>query len=707
MSEIKHLETAEWIWCQAEVQPNQYAQFLQDFSSDGKAATLYIAADMNYAVFVNGRYVPGFAYSDYPEQRSVDALDLSVYLAEGRNRLCVVGYCQGITSSTYKAGTPAVRFAVYAGDRLVAASGIQTLARQAPDYVSGPVECISAQLSYSFRYDARQNDGWLSLDYRPSEAWKPAAIGVSSAEIIQRPIKQLVMQAPRPAVIQTYGRFRECGTDSNSPCGKRMQQAALSFCGRVTANGKPRCLPAEEGIALSVEQGDGIYVLLDLQEETAGLLTLDLELPQEAEILIGFGEHLDDLRVRTDVGGRQFCAVYHGVPGRQRFTHYHKRLGCRYLQLHIYASSVKLHYAGLLPTQYPLDEATAAPCDDRLLSAIYRTGVHTLQTCVHEHYEDCPWREQALYAMDSRIQMLCGYYAFREFAVPRATIALLGKGLRQDGLLEMCAPTCRPRTIPGFSLAFVDCLHDYALYSGDLDFVRQQLPIAQTILQTFRRSRDEQGLLRHTENDDYWYFYEWSDGLNGSWPIRSAAGVYAPLQAMFILAAEKYLSLCQITDTPSAFDDLEGEIVRLRTSCQAFWNEERRVFTTCMDATLPDSELVQALMLCAQVADTQQRSVLLEKLSRPGANGLTAVTLSHSIYKYEALMSEPQRFAAFVADDIARIWGSMLFQGATAFWETEKGAWDFFNAGSLCHGWSAIPVYLLHRYQKDFSTYKR
>jgi len=35
----------------------------------------------------------------------------------------------------------------------------------------------------------------------------------------------------------------------------------------------------------------------------------------------------------------------------------------------------------------------------------------------------------------------------------------------------------------------------------------------------------------------------------------------------------------------------------------------------------------------------------------------------------------------------------MLDRGATTFWETIKGADDFGGAGSLCHGWSALPIY--------------
>jgi hypothetical protein len=39
----------------------------------------------------------------------------------------------------------------------------------------------------------------------------------------------------------------------------------------------------------------------------------------------------------------------------------------------------------------------------------------------------------------------------------------------------------------------------------------------------------------------------------------------------------------------------------------------------------------------------------------------------------------------------------MLSAGATTFWETELGEADFENAGSLCHGWSALPIYYFHR----------
>ena len=39
----------------------------------------------------------------------------------------------------------------------------------------------------------------------------------------------------------------------------------------------------------------------------------------------------------------------------------------------------------------------------------------------------------------------------------------------------------------------------------------------------------------------------------------------------------------------------------------------------------------------------------------------------------------------------------MLDNGATATWETIDGAVAFDDAGSLCHGWTALPVYYFNR----------
>ena len=49
-------------------------------------------------------------------------------------------------------------------------------------------------------------------------------------------------------------------------------------------------------------------------------------------------------------------------------------------------------------------------------------------------------------------------------------------------------------------------------------------------------------------------------------------------------------------------------------------------------------------------------------------------------------------------ENVAEIFGKMLYAGATSYWETERGEADFNDAGSLCHGWSAVACYVLDKY---------
>ena len=55
-----------------------------------------------------------------------------------------------------------------------------------------------------------------------------------------------------------------------------------------------------------------------------------------------------------------------------------------------------------------------------------------------------------------------------------------------------------------------------------------------------------------------------------------------------------------------------------------------------------------------------------------------------------ALIAEYGRIKCMLAD------GKMLEDGATTFYETEEGWPAFERAGSLCHGWSAMPVHYYH-----------
>ena len=64
---------------------------------------------------------------------------------------------------------------------------------------------------------------------------------------------------------------------------------------------------------------------------------------------------------------------------------------------------------------------------------------------------------------------------------------------------------------------------------------------------------------------------------------------------------------------------------------------------------------------------------------------------------YDAMLkTDSEKYSNYIFDDIEKTYTPMLEYGTGTVWETEDGEKDFDNAGSLCHGWSALPIYYYH-----------
>ena len=345
----------------------------------------------------------------------------------------------------------------------------------------------------------------------------------------------------------------------------------------------------------------------------------------------------------------------------------------------------------IIPRLYPV---TVQPYKiaDETLQKIYDVSVHTLRCCMHEHYEDCPWREQALYNMDSRNQMLFGYYAFNEYEFPRANLNLMSKDCRADGLLAICFPCGVDLTIPSFSLHFFTQVREYAEYSGDWDFVKEIFPKLQSVMQVFVNRLNADGLIPTWEGEGYWNFYEWADGLEGALGEDEDVKVDLVLNALLSIALGNMQTICakigQENEYGALQEKLNGAIRK------TFYNKAEGAFAMYQGGRAY-SELGNALAVLCGACGEEEAKAIGEKLA--GENDWTKATLSMKCFKYDALVKiDREKYRSYIVEDIRFVYSKMLEAGATTFWETEKGEADFGNAGSLCHGWSALPVYYFH-----------
>lgn len=645
-------EKSKWIWPVSEARPDEYAEFIDEVNFYGRSSELVISSDSNYTVYINGTLAAFGQYADFPYKKVYDRIDISRYMRQGKNVIAFRVWYYGIaTASTYYPGKAGLIYTVFADGSPISYSSERTLSRLAPTFVPYKCKSITSQLGLTFEYDSKKADAWMfgipDADYPFSPS---CALDISPA------------MRERTCLRTEFGQThtgREVSGNGITPIGK---------CGRI----------------------------FDLGSEAVGFICLEFRTESAEPITVAFGEHLVDGHVRRLVGGRDFSFIYHPTAGEVNYyMNAFRRFGCRYVEL-ITDEPITDVKVSLRSVVYPVEHLD--PPENLTLqeSKIYDACVYTLECCMHEHYEDCPWREQALYTMDSRNQMLAGYYAFGETLFPKANLELISEDDRPDGLLSICYPIKRNMAIPSFSLHFVTECEEYLRYSKDEDFIRSIYPKIKKTLGVFLDRLDDNGLTTPLRGDDMWNFYEWEDGLDGVGPWeRDVRGEECydydlVLNSLISIAISRMISINSALGFDSS--DLLPVKERLNSAIMDhFYNAERGLFETRKGAN-HYSRLANSLAILSGAVGQSELERIAEALA--DGRGLVDASLSMRAFLYDALLLvDPVKYSQFILADIERVYEPMLKLGNNTVWETELGEADFAKAGSLCHGWSAIPIY--------------
>ena len=702
---------AQWIWRAEEAGRDEFCDFLDRVTVPAGEGRYYltISSDSNYTVWLGGQLAAFGQYADYPHYKICDRVEITDLLSSGEVRLAATVWYYGIDSSTYRRGEAGLIYEITdEKGNVLAASGAHTLSRLSPEYVSGVGRLISPQLGPTYHADLRCRDGFQTGG---GKGFSPSRVVTDiSTEFHLRPNEKLILCNRLPASVCRTGAFAytfawdaSLGTHAYNPAAA-MQSACVTsrpqgFLPRLT--GAADSPIVEISLAEHEKNCNGVYVIVDLGAETAGFPDFDIEVPAACCMDVGFGEHLIDGVCRTGVRG--FSADVELAAGRNQYLHTFRRFGCRYVQLFIHAPSAKIRYAGIRPTLYPLHHKDFR-CGNLLRETIYRTCQNTLQHCLHEHYEDCPWREQALYTLDSRNQMLCGYYAFGETRAPRAALELIAHGQRKDGLLMLCYPAGADAPIPAFSCMYFVQMEEYIRYTGDTSLAVTYYDLLESILATFGSRMTDEGVLENFYGPgpdgkvEYWNFYEWSKTMDGRF-CETERRLESPLNAVYSLALGAMEKICAaIGKTERASELLARRDALNAAIARKFYNPETRMFETFEQRGGRYTALTQALCLLCGAARDVDTEVMLDALAsnggRVGELDVVPNTLSMNAFRFDALLAvDREKYAPVILDEIDRDYLYMLQNGATAFWETIHGAADFGGAGSLCHGWSALPVY--------------
>jgi hypothetical protein len=721
--EFKIGNDVRWIWSDKTAQEvNQYTEFRRELAFDGsnKNLTAVISVDSDYELWINGNLVGSNQYPNWPAEKTYNSHDVSHDVKKGLNCIAVRVYYRGENFAVYCKGKAGLLFSLCdENNKVIAASDSSWKCRPSAVYKNGAVPKTTVQLRFTVEYDARKEDGWKMASFDDSQ-WE-AAVDLSGPtdgfwkSLRPRPVKALKPNTPKPANLIASGYIiRKQELDSTAKT--MMSDAMLPFpldhslggVGQTTAS-QIRHFPNTDDecvLIKDVPQDNGIYLIYDLGRQEAGLLEIEIDTAEGTILDIAHGEHLDDLRVRAEIGGRNFADRYVCRSGRQKWLMPYHRLGCRYLEVHIpkINKEIKIYYVTLKPVLYPFEEKGNFECSDTLLNEIWAISKRTLQLCAHEHYEDCPWREQALYGCDSRMQALFSYYVFGNYEFPSASFDLLGGGIREDDLLEITAPAKVPVDIPGFSLHWVIELWELFLYSGKKELVGNQAGRICRILDRAISRMTAEGLVVNSTAPDHWHFYEWTEGLEGdlfgALDARPQEAYYDALYNLLLIGAlraasnlGKYLDNSKLFGYASIADKIANAFHSF------FWDDKKKLYASFVRKGIKSNyaQLTQSLAIMEKVCPDEK---IIKELCRKMIedDSLVKAELSSLLFIYEALLQTDMKYLQFVLQDIRNKFGSMLKKGATSLWETVDGAEAFSRAGSLCHGWSSILNYIAGAY---------
>ena len=680
---LAELQKADWLCPRAfKGSTNVTVEFRCEFSADSvENARMAVSADSTYAVRLNGRTIVESARTpDTPPRRFYDVWQLAE-LRPGVNLLEFSLYSPGIDTSRFMGGDPGIRFVVFAPAVLVTSSGPVEWRKSTKNRSEG-VPLQTAQLGFTFEYDAAALPGqWRKVRADERRSF------LKGESLERRPVRPPEVLPFLPGRVVGEGRLDGSPLPEDVAAGMDATKLRPQQIGGQVASD---CF------------SDGFYYLVDFGREEVGLLEFELETDEGAVIDIGHAEHAECGRIRTHIDSRRFAGRYRAKEGVQTFCRWQYRMAGRYVQLHVRGVKTRfnLHRIGIRPvlrTDVARRQVPVALSERQ--RKIWDVSVRTLMLSMHEHYEDCPWREQALYANDAHNQILAGYYAFKddgEFAA--FSLDLLSRGLGEDGWLELCMPARIPITIPSFTFSWMLAVADHFRLYRNRKVVLRMLPIVKAIIEMRLGERRENGLLPCPTGERYWQFYDWAEGLDGDLfvehPTRSDKIRFdAPLNFLFLRTLVECAKLMDEVGENETASRWRAESCRLRVAVRSvFWNEVQRCFRTCVPNRECSNahELTQALGLLTDSVPEGESGQLAARLAH--SSEWVGTTLGQSIHKFLALIRVGQGVSAVRQMD--ETWTKMLDAGATSFWEMKEGWRAFEGAGSLCHGWSAIPVYV-------------
>lgn len=712
----KEFEGCGWIWYDhygyEDVNVFMYARKSFYLKEIPEKSEIKITADTRYKLYVNGEYVCYGPARGFLESYPFDRVDIGKYLRKGENVIGVVvwQWGHGTFQSVY-GGAAGLLVSGKAGDvDLGTKKGNGWLVKKCPGHKQNMVR-RSVQLGYQENFDGRKVEEWMlpETDIKDGEnGWMSVEKAQSGWRIVGSAPWFSFEEREIPLLNQEIAPFKKVVSSFYGNCDKNWEDETnltkLFIREKEGTKDFKKIKKVENLIKLNDEyceipsfpENKIIKLVIDAGEEVVGFVGIEVEGEGGEVFDFTTGEVIEngDLVVLSPDFG---CKVamsdrYIAKKGKNKFEIFSIQ-GFRYLSLTIrnVREKIKIHKVYVRKTGYPFEKQTHFSTSDETINKIWDICVRTQKCCAIDSYIDCPWREQAQWWGDARVQGANTYYLFGDMRLFRRGIKQAGQSQLPDGLTYGHFPTTAVGCIlPDFTLTWIHTHLDYYKYTWDTSLMKQQYGKIKKAIKFFIDYAEKNYLLG--EMPEWWVFLDWA-------PLYKE-GFNCTFNLMFLSALKVVSEISKILkkENDSEFYRYYAEEIKKRIM-KIFWDDDKKVFfegynlkekKRINQISQHSHSLAVLLNLGKKYHKKWVEEILLPPMKREPLTHPDIVEASPFFYYYviEA-MKKVGGYEKEIIEFIKRRWGRMIEEGATTCYET----WNVRKGGiSLCHAWSAHPV---------------
>ncbi len=352
----------------------------------------------------------------------------------------------------------------------------------------------------------------------------------------------------------------------------------------------------------------------------------------------------------------------------------------RYIELAIQTGAEPLTILEMVlqETRYPLETASRFECRHPGPAAFTPVAVRCMQMCAHETHMDCPYYEQQMWVGDMRVQVLTSYCMTTDDRLARKCIQMAAMS-RRPGEATLCRWPVRQRmVIPSFSLWFISMVYDYALWRGNLNFVRGVMPDARATMDVMLQRQHPSGLYLVPQG---WNYVDWCRWEFGS-PSIDITRPTAVNNWQLVLVLRQLRELEAWLGEPelsTRWGRLAGALARrLDALC---WDAGVGLYRDLLDEP-QFSEHAQALAVLSGYMPEARRQSVRENIGRRDDRARASLYFQFYLFDmYRELGMAEELWAGLEP------YFDMPANGHRTTPET------FGNSRSDCHAWSAHPYY--------------